>query len=426
MSSQWLFIVKGERKMSISMAASHAADKRLKDAIFGANAACREAAERYGADKVTNATIGVMMNEEGKLACLPTMERVYRSMPMEELISYAPITGLPAYLESVADLCFGSNRPEGYIGAVATAGGTGAIHHAVANYAEKGDAVLTSDWYWGTYQVMCRENGCRLETFRLFDEAQGFNGGDFAAKVGSLLKLQDSLLIIINSPAHNPTGFSLSEEDWDEVLEVCKNQAAKGKRLSLLVDIAYIDYAGEKEETRRFMKKFGNLPENVLVMLSFSMSKGYTMYGQRTGALLAVSAKEEVISEFKEITKYSSRATWSNINRGAMALLVKLQQDKASLAQFEKERADFYRMVQDRGELFMKEAAECGLKALPYKGGFFLAVPAADPKAVCDKLQEELVFAVPLKLGIRVAACSVSTEKMKGIAGKLKKAMDSI
>ena len=412
--------------MAIGMAASHAADKRLKDAIFGASAACREAVEKYGADRVTNATIGVMMDEEGKLACLPTMERVYRSMDMTELIAYAPISGLPDYLKAVVELTFADQKPEGYFGAVATAGGTGAIHHAIANYAEKGDAVLTSDWFWGTYNVICNEVGCRLENYQLFDEQQCFHIAEFTQKVDELMKQQESLLVIINTPAHNPTGFSLSEEDWDKVLEVSKGYAAKGKRMSILVDIAYIDYAGEKSATRRFMKKFSNLPENILVMFSFSMSKGYTMYGQRTGALIAVSSSKAVIEEFNEINKYTSRATWSNINRGAMALLTKIQQDTAALAQFEKERNDFYQMIQKRGDLFMQEAKACGLNALPYQGGFFLAVPAKDPAAVCNQLHEDLIFAVPLKLGVRIAACSVSHAKMKGIAAKVKQALDAV
>ncbi len=417
---------KGYMIMAIGMAASHAADKRLKDAIFGANAACREAVEKYGIEKVTNATIGVMMDEAGKLACLPTMERVYRSMDMTELIAYAPISGLPDYLKAVEELTFADQKPEGYFGAVATAGGTGAIHHAVANYAEKGDAVLTSDWFWGTYNVICHEEGCRLENYRLFDEKQNFNTASFTGKVDELMKKQDSLLIIINTPAHNPTGFSLSEADWNQVLDVCKSYAAKGKKVSILVDIAYIDYAGEKNETRKFMKKFSNLPENILVMFAFSMSKGYTMYGQRTGAILAVSSSKEVIEEFGEINKYTSRATWSNINRGAMALLAKIQQDTSALAQFEKERDDFYRMIQQRGDIFMQEAKDCGLNALPYQGGFFLSVPAADPGAVCDKLHDDLVYAVPLKLGVRIAACSVSSAKMKGMAAKVKKALDAV
>ena len=92
--------------MTTSMAASHAASKRLKDAIFGASAACREAAEKYGADKVTNATMGVMMDENGKFASIPTMERVFRSLSIEDYARYAPIPGLPDYLDAVIDLTF--------------------------------------------------------------------------------------------------------------------------------------------------------------------------------------------------------------------------------------------------------------------------------------------------------------------------------
>ncbi len=412
--------------MTTSMAATHAASKRLKDAIFGASAACREAAAKYGADKVTNATMGVMMDDEGKLASIPTMERVFRSLSIEDYVRYAPIPGLPDYLDAVIELTFADQKPEGYFGAIATAGGTGAIHHAVANYAERGDQVLTSDWFWGTYNVICNECGSHLVNYQLFDEQQNFNIADFTAKTEEILKKQDSLLTIINTPAHNPTGFSLTEEDWDQVLALAEKHAAAGKKMSILVDIAYIDYAGEKNATRRFMKKFGNLPENILVMFAFSMSKGYTAYGQRTGALVAVSSSQEVITEFKEINKYTSRATWSNINRGAMTLLARIQQDKASLAQFEKERDDYYKMIQSRGSLFMQEAEACGLNALPYKGGFFLSVPSDDPQAVCDKLHDDLIFAVPLKLGVRIAACSVSAAKMKGVAQKVKNAVDYV
>ena len=412
--------------MTTSMAATHAASKRLKDAIFGASAACAEAAKKHGADKVTNATMGVMMDDAGKLASIPTMERVFRSLSVEDYVRYAPIPGLPDYLDAVIDLTFADQKPEGYTAAIATAGGTGAIHHAVANYAERGDKVLTSDWFWGTYNVICNECGCQLTNYALFDENNNFNIADYTAKVDEIMKEQDSLLVIINTPAHNPTGFSLTEEDWDKVLDLTKKYAAQGKKMSILVDIAYIDYAGEKNETRKFMKKFGNLPANIFVMFAFSMSKGYTAYGQRTGALVAVSSSEDVITEFKEINKYTSRATWSNINRGAMTLLAKISADKETLTQFEKERDEFYRMIQERGMLFMKEAKECGLNALPYKGGFFLSVPAKDPQAVCDKLHDDLIFAVPLKMGVRIAACSVSAAKMKGIAAKVLKALKAV
>lgn len=405
------------------MTATHAAGRKLKDAIFDANQACNEAIKIHGADKVTNATIGVVLDEDGKLATLPTVEKTFRAMDFSELVAYAPISGLPAYLDAVIDLTFADCKPTAHFGSIATAGGTGAIHHAIANYAERGDAVLTSDWCWGTYSVICTETGKHLETFKLFDDALNFNIADFAVKVDALCKKQNSLLVIINTPAHNPTGYALTADEWDKVLAVLKAQASTGKNISLLVDIAYIDFAGEKNSTRAFMKKFGDLPENLFVMIAFSMSKSYTFYGQRTGALIGVSQSEKVIDEFKDVGKYSSRAAWSNVNRGAQALLVKMTADKDLTPIYEAERTKLYEMVKRRADVFVAEAKACGLRVVPYKGGFFIAVPADNPAAVCKKLHDDLIFAVPLKLGIRVAACSTSLDKMHGVAEKILRAM---
>ena len=147
----------------MSMAATQSAGKKLNDVIFGAAAACKEAAEKFGADKVTNATIGVMLDDNEKLITLPTMEKVYKEMPIEKIAAYAPISGIPEYLNAVQELTFLEQKPNAYTSAVATAGGTGAIHHAIMNYSEIGEKVLTSDWYWGTYNVICREHGANLE-----------------------------------------------------------------------------------------------------------------------------------------------------------------------------------------------------------------------------------------------------------------------
>ena len=407
----------------MTMVATHATGRKLKDAIFDANQSCNEAIKIHGADAVTNATIGVILNEDGKLATLTNVEKTFRDMNFSELVGYAPISGLPDYLDAAIDITFADCKPEAFFGAVATAGGTGAIHHAIANYAERGDAVLTSDWRWGTYDIICNETGKRLETFKLFDAELNFNIMDFAVRVDALLNKQKSLLVILNTPAHNPTGYALTDDEWTKVLDVLKAQALAGKKISLLVDVAYIDFAGEKNSTRAFMKKFGDLPENLFVMIAFSMSKSFTFYGQRTGALIGVSSSEKIIAEFKDVGKYSCRAAWSNINRGAQALLVKLMRDEEIFPQYEAERAELYQMVKRRADVFVAEAKACGLRMVPYTGGFFIAVPADNPAAVCEKLHDDLIFAVPLKLGVRVAACSTSFEKMHGVAEKILRAL---
>ena len=413
--------------MSINMAASHAQNRKLKDAIFDASKACQDAIKIHGAEKVTNATIGVVLDDNGKLSVMPTVEKVFKSMQMQDFTAYAPISGMVDYTESVREIIFADKPSENYFGAVATSGGTGAIHHAVANYAERGEKVLTSDWCWGTYKVICDETGKFLDTFKLFnDSLTGFNIESFSDKVGEILSAQKSLLIILNTPAHNPTGYALSSDEWDKVLEILKTHANRGKKISLLVDVAYIEFSGDKQNSWAFVDKFKNLPENLFIMLSFSMSKSYTLYGQRTGALAAISSSSEIISEFKETCKFSCRACWSNINHGAQVLLSKIHHDKNLRSELEQDQKNLREMVNRRADIFVEEAQACGLKIVPYKGGFFIAVPAENPSAVCNELHKNLIFAVPLKLGVRVAACSVPLEKMHGIAEKIKFALDSV
>lgn len=412
--------------MLTSIAAKHAKGKAAQDNIFAANAAAVAAAAKYGKDNVTNATIGAILDEDENLVCLPTVEKVFRSLETNELIAYAPISGLPEYLECVLTAAFGSSRPDGYIAAVATAGGTGAIHHAVWNYMEEGETALCSDWYWGAYKVLCHDMGRNFTTYRMLDADNKFNLPALKEKVNELLSRQDNLLYILNTPAHNPTGYSLSEEDMDGVLAILKEAAVPGKSIVFFLDVAYIDYAGEKEEVRKIFKKLSGLPSNILVIVGYSMSKGFTMYGQRTGAMIGISSSKEVIDEFAAINQYTSRATWSNINRPAMRTLAAIYSDPKLLKATEAERDYYYKMIKARADLFTKEAKECGLPMLPYVAGFFLSIPAADPEAICNKLHDDNIFAVPLAAGVRIAVCAVPLKKIKGMAAKVYAAMKEV
>ncbi len=413
--------------MVMSVAAKHAKGKFAQDKIFGANAAAVAAAAKYGKENVTNATIGAILDENETLVCLPTVEKVYRGLATNELIAYAPISGLPEYLESVLTAAFGESRPNAHLAAVATAGGTGAIHHALWNYMEEGDTALCSDWFWGAYKVLCADLHRNFTTYKMLDENNKFNLPALKEKVDELLAKQDSLLYLLNTPAHNPTGYSLSEEDMEGVLNILKEaSAATGKNIVLFLDVAYIDYAGEKEAVRKIFKKLEGLPESILTIVGYSMSKGFTLYGQRTGAMIGVSSSAEVIKEFADINQYTSRATWSNINRPAMRTLATIYNDPELLAAVCKERDDYYQMIKARADLFTKEAEECGLPMLPYVAGFFLSIPAKNPDAICDKLHEDNIFAVPLAAGVRIAVCAVPLRKIKGMAAKVMAAMQAV
>lgn len=236
---------------------------------------------------------------------------------------------MPGFLEGAVKHTFGESRPDAYIRPIASAGGAGAISNVIWNYSNVGDTILTHDWYWTPYSTICKETGRYLDTFSLLDEEMKFNLNSFSKKVKTLLKKQDYLVIILNSPNHNPTGYSISDREWDEIIDLILEEAKDStKTITLLIDIAYIDYTKDPVSARTFMQKFGGLPSNVVITFAFSMSKGFTVYGQRTGALIGVSSNKDVIEEFANVNLVTSRARWSNVNRGCMNLLANIYKDE--------------------------------------------------------------------------------------------------
>ncbi len=413
--------------MSYSIAANHAKNKGGKDKIFAASDAANKAAAQFGKENVINATIGTILDENEVACTLPTIEKVYRKLSDIDLFQYAGIAGLPDFLTAVVDEACGKSKPNAYIQAVATAGGTGALHHTIWNYASEGDKILGADRYWGAYSSICRDMLRVLETYEMFDENNNYNIKGLLGKVSELATTQDNVVVIINTPAHNPVGYTVTEQEWDEIIAGMKGIIEQsGKNIVLLVDLAYVDYAGDREQVRSFMKKFENLPKQLLVVLAYSMSKGFTTYGQRTGAMIGISSDKEVADEFKEINSFTSRATWSNINRPSMQLLVNICKDKALHDAVCKERDDLFQMIRERADIFSLEAKEVGLDMLPYRAGFFISVNSKNSDAVCEKLKEENVFVVPLAKAVRVAVCGAPKAKIKGLAAKIKKAIDQV
>ncbi|MDU3113219.1 MAG: aminotransferase, partial [Megasphaera sp.] len=88
------------------MAAASREGKVLRDVVFSASAAAREAAAQYGAERVVNAAIGCYAGDDEQLACLPVVEELYRALPMRDFITYAPPLGLESYRQGAIEEAF--------------------------------------------------------------------------------------------------------------------------------------------------------------------------------------------------------------------------------------------------------------------------------------------------------------------------------
>lgn len=393
------------------------------DKLFGVSSRAKERIAQIGKENVIDSTIGVLLNDEGKLVVLDSVMEAIRALSPEDYAAYAPILGTPAYLESVKKAVFLDEMPENvYVEACYTPGGTGAIRNAISGYTKPGDKILTSDWHWNPYNLVAKELGREVATYTLFDENNKFNAPSFGEKLEDILSVQDEIVIIINTPAHNPTGYTFTEEDWNQVLETVSSYS--DKKIALVVDIAYLDFSGDAKEYRFFLKKLEGLPQNILPLIAFSASKGYTMYGMRCGALLCMAPTAEIAKEFKDVMSVECRASWSNGNRAAMTVLASILQSPELKQKVDEERESYLRILRERGEVFMAEAEKAGLKTCPYDSGFFVTIPCANPEKVGETLQTFNIFTIPLGPGVRVSVASNTVEECRKMPAKIKEAIE--
>ena len=396
-----------------------------EDKVFGASSRAKAMIAEKGADKVINATIGSLLDDNGKLVVLSSVDKVFRTLKPQDYADYAPIRGIPAFAEAVKKAAFGSYEPKGFVEAVATPGGTGSLRNVISNYSSPGDKIITSDWHWAPYNTIAGEIGRSVEVFELFTQDRKFNAQSLKAKVTELLALQESLVIILNTPAHNPTGYSLTLEDWDKVTEILTEAAAGGKAIALVVDAAYIDFAGDEEECRKFLPKLEEIPENVLPVIAYSLSKTFTLYGTRCGAAICMAKTAAIAEEFRKVCEFSSRGSWSNSAKVAQVILAKIYEDPELLEAVSSEREYYRNMLLARGRAFEEEAAKAGLEIVPFDAGFFASIPCGDPDAVSAELEKQGLFTIPLAKGIRVSVASVSEEKCRKIPAMVKAVIDA-
>ncbi len=395
----------------------------LEDKIFGISSRAKAMIAEKGADKVINATIGSLLDDEGKLVVLSSVVDTMKTLNPVDFADYAPIGGTPQFREAVKKAAFGSFQPSCFTEAVATPGGTGAIRNTISNYSRMGDKILTSDWHWAPYNTIAGELGRCIDTYPMFDENGMFHVNAFGEKVRELIAEQKSLVIILNTPAHNPTGYSLTLEDWSGVLNVLRGEAGKAESIVLLVDAAYIDFAGDEEEYRRFLPELEKLPENILPIIAYSLSKTYTLYGTRCGAMICMAQTAEVAAEFRRVCEFSSRGSWSNSAKLAQVILSKIYANEELLKKVNEERAEYREMLIQRGRAFEEEAQKAGLEIVPFDAGFFASIPCDNPDEISRKLEKEGLFIVPLAKGLRVSVASVSEAACRKIPAMVKKAM---
>lgn len=396
----------------------------IVDTVFVIVDAAKKAKEKLGEDAIVDATIGSLYNEEGQLVAFDTVFDSLKSLDNKVLAKYAAsFTGNPDFKAKVIDWVLQDNSSL-YKEVIATPGGTGAVGMVVQECLEAGQTLVIPEIAWGSYALMAQMEGVEVAKYSLF-EGDHFNLDSFKEACLAVMAKQDRLVVIINDPCHNPTGYSLSMDEWKRIVDFL-NECSKTHSVVLLNDIAYIDYSYQGDQAKAYFRVFDSISDQVVVVVAFSLSKSMTSYGLRCGAAIIMAKQAEAVEQVKTVFEKDARATWSNINNGAMAMFVDVMDNKMDAYLAEKEK--YIALLKERSQIFVEEADAVGLDHYPYKEGFFVTLKMDNDlrDRFHQAMMDENIFTVKVNQGIRVAVCSLSVEKTKGLAKRMKEILDPI
>ena len=345
------------------------ADRPGDDPIFALHAEAVRRAE--AGDDVLNSTIGALMHDDGRMAVMPSVFEAIHRVPQERAAAYAPISGPVPFLEAVIHDTFADGPLADKAVAAATPGGTGACHHAIVNFLEPRQKLLTTSYFWGPYAILAQHTRRGIDTFPMFADDGSFHVEAMAEALDRLIDEQGRILVILNTPCHNPTGYSLDDRDWSRMVEVL-SAAAERAPVTLLLDFAYAKFAAPG--SIRWPGYVEKLAGKATVLFAWTASKAFAQYGARIGACVAVSSDPDERRRVKNALGYSCRGTWSNCNHLGMLAITELLTDPELRRRSDEEREGLRRLLDERVRAFNELAGRAGLRYPRYEGGFFVAV----------------------------------------------------
>jgi aspartate aminotransferase, mitochondrial len=224
---------------------------------------------------------------------------------------YLPIDGLPEMRSLAAKLVYGvESAPlaEGRVAIAQSVSGTGALRLAMqllaAQVLPSPLVAYVSDPTWGNHKKILTHTGYEVRAYRYYDaenrcvNVQGMLEDLRAAPRGALIVLQ--------ACAHNPTGYDLTEAQWDEVYAVV---CAQG--LFALFDMAYQGFAtGDLERDATSIRRFVATGAQAAVCQSFA--KNFGLYGERCGTVSFVAASQQEAQALQSQLKAIIRPMYSN------------------------------------------------------------------------------------------------------------------
>jgi aromatic-amino-acid transaminase len=227
--------------------------------------------------------VGVYKDANGRTPVMRAVKAAEKRLwEAQETKSYVGLLGDLAFVDAMAGLIFGDDRPRDRLCGAQTPGGTGAIRQLfeLVRRAAPEATVWYSEPTWPNHPAILTYLGMKARTYRYFDPATG--RVDFEGMTGDLAGLRAGDVLLLHGCCHNPTGANLDAAQWQAVIDLVLATGAVP-----MIDLAYQGFGdGLEADVAGLRTMAAAVPE---MLLAASCSKNFGLYRDRVGVAFALS-----------------------------------------------------------------------------------------------------------------------------------------
>ncbi|HUI68919.1 MAG TPA: aminotransferase class I/II-fold pyridoxal phosphate-dependent enzyme [Spirochaetia bacterium] len=323
-----------------------------------------------------NATIGMALRN-GKPVYLDVIRSLIPDLDPDEIFPYAPTQGVEKLREAWKKEILQKNPDLGdtpFSLPLVVPGLTAGISTLADLFAGPGDTLVIPDLYWDNYPLIFetrRETAVR--TFPFYSNKGGFNGEGLRTALHAGAR-NGKVILLLNFP-NNPTGYSLSKAEAEDVVSTIEEMAASGTKSLVITDDAYFGLFYEPEIYRQSLfARLAGLHENVLAAKVDGSTKEDLTWGFRT-AFISLAAKGLAKQHYDALTNKLMGAVRSTVsNSSVLAQNLILHAIASPARQHEKEEAAaLLRERYEKVKSILADRASKVIEPFPFNSGYFMS-----------------------------------------------------
>jgi aspartate/methionine/tyrosine aminotransferase len=331
--------------------------------------------------KKINATIGIAIENNNETMCLDSIKKNVL-LNSNRIFPYAPSYGIKELREiwrtQIKQKNPSLNTEQTKISLpIVTSGITHGLSIVSDLFVNPDEEIIITDLFWENYRLIVENcHNAKLKPFNTFKE-NNFDLDSFEQS----LQGEGKKIVLLNFP-NNPTGYSLTNTEAEELIQIIK-EAAEQKQILVICDDAYFGLFYEQDVYQESLfAKLAELHENVLAIKVDGATKEDYVWGLRVGFLTygAKNINSETLTALEGKTAGTIRGGLSSCCHLSQSLLL----EAFNSSTYKKEKENKYLILKSRykkvKETLKNEKYKQFFTALPYNSGYFM----------CIKLNENL------------------------------------